>query len=147
MITLYTDAATNPKTKDTGIGISYRYDVHHYQLSIPLLHHYTNHEGEFIALIIALDTLISENLNNTNDALFIYSDSKTLIDAILLQQLHNKTLKELLTIINYRLSQFSNVHLQWISEQKNKEADTLARQALHQVSHSSLPHPLNIHHF
>lgn len=128
MIKLYTDASTKGKNGPSGVGIVIMKDGQQIQISRPLIHNYTNHEAEFLALIIALDYILTKTWQE--EFIFAFSDSKIVVDSIhknyVKQESYQKYYRTLATLIQ----KCSFFEISWLSEQENKGADHLARQAL-----------------
>lgn len=135
---IYIDASCHPKTRQCGVGIVIQTKTKHETFSIPLLCHYNNHEAEFIALNITLRYLKDEFID---ESIIIHSDSQTVVEAYSHQRVKNAALKELYYIAQQRLKALPHVFIQWIPEKQNKEADRLARNAMH--ASKRLVHPLN----
>lgn len=136
MIQLYIDASTEVTTGISGVGIVVKYQQKTTQYAIPLINHYTNHEAEFIALIISLT--IAKNYHDPH--LYIFSDSQTIVDALSHHSIHHPNLKELLYIAKQRCSSFETCEISWLSEKNNKGADHLARQACQQAKRNHHQH-------
>lgn len=136
---LYIDASTQVTTGISGVGIHF-VGENQASYAIPLLEHYTNHEAEFIALIIAL-RLYHES--NQPSPLLIFTDSQTLADAVTHHRVQNKHLKELLYIVQQRLKNIKEWHMTWIPEKKNQAADRLARKACQLAEKEKVHDPLN----
>lgn len=129
MLKIYTDAAVKASTGRAGIGFVVTGDGTYEQVAVPLKgNDWNNHLAEFEAIERALNWIIEKDWNN--QTVFLYSDSKTAVDA-----LHKKFAKQPLfqtytdTILTL-LEQFPVCVTEWIPEKNNKGADNLARQAL-----------------
>ncbi|MCP0886172.1 ribonuclease HI family protein [Ligilactobacillus sp. WILCCON 0076] len=124
MIKLYTDAATRKDLSSAGILIIHK-NIQ-LQLKYPLKA-MDNHEAEFLAVIKGLTETLAQF--NSTEAIFLYSDSKIVIDSINKQ--YSKHYSTQLQQILLLLEKFSLVTYQWIPEKQNQGAHTLALQALH----------------
>lgn len=127
MLKVYIDAATNPDLKLSGGGIVISGEGIYQQLTIPLSAA-TNHEAEFEILLYALDYLVNQQL--TQDSIFLYSDSKTVVQTIDKNYSRNARFQDYLRAFQDIETAFSLLLIQWLPEKQNKGADHLARQAL-----------------
>lgn len=146
MIQIYTDASTKGHPGPSGVGILIVHQHQQVPLSIPLIQHYTNHEAEFIAQILALHYLY-ERFNIKGEWITLYSDSKAVIEAQ--HKAYSKSHADYLTTLLDVQKKFPQLMTQWIPESKNKGADQLARQALAKVLKTKKPiiDPLNIYRY
>lgn len=87
-----------------------------------------NHSAEFQILQQALS--YCQDNKWEDELIFIYSDSKTVVDAVSKKYTKQSAYLPILTSILNQLTNFTQVSIQWIPEQENKEADHYARRAL-----------------
>lgn len=127
MLRLYIDAATKGNPGPSGGGIVLIGQTIHEQLHVDL-GICTNHEAEFKILIAALTYILEKN--EPNQTIFIYSDSKTVVQTITKNHSKNPIFAQYLEQFQQLEVHFPLLLLQWIPENKNKGADMLARQAL-----------------
>lgn len=128
MIKINTDAAYNPNTQETGIGIHIVHDNHRELIKIFVSEVTDNHIAEFIALIAAIN-YIQTNLD-TNQIITYQSDSKIVIQSIEKQYVKNIEYKKLLDYILSIINEYPTFFASWIPEAQNRGADSLAKQAL-----------------
>lgn len=131
MIKIYIDAATNQSTNTSAGGMivikdKQQQQIHHSLMSI------TNNEAEFEMLVFALNYSLSNNWQN--QTIFIYSDSKIVIQSIEKKYAKDERFKPFLTNILSLMNQFDLLFIEWIEEKQNKGADHLAKQALQKRS-------------
>ena len=88
----------------------------------------SNHQAEFHAFYELLTYLIQHNY--INETIFVYSDSKILVQTVDKNYTNNENFQEIFQKIQALLPNFPLLILQWIPESKNKGADQLARQGL-----------------
>ncbi|MDL4839733.1 ribonuclease HI family protein [Aquibacillus rhizosphaerae] len=129
MLEVYTDGASSgdPGPSGAGIYIKNGKEQHEYMYYIGEL---SNHEAEFWAVIKALD-VCKENF--PNEILSLRSDSKLVVDMIEKEFTKNKNFSPLLEEILKRIQTFPHFFIKWIPEKQNKNADRLARKAIHKV--------------
>lgn len=131
MFKIYTDASTKGKIGPSGVGILIIHDKEQTQLNIPLRKHYTNHQAEFIAQILAFEYL-NKNFKIKDELIQAYTDSKLVISSLEKNYADEQFQPYLVTLQKY-FAQSSTIFLKWIPEAQNKGADNLARQALSQA--------------
>lgn len=127
MIKINTDAAFNPKTQASGIGIILQGSKDQ-QVKIHYTNVFDNHSAEFIALYEAL-TLV--DLNDYDEFILYQADSKIVIDSLDKNFVKHEEYTKLLDKIMLITDKMPNFYFKWIPERQNKGADTLSRQALH----------------
>lgn len=127
MIKAYIDAATKGDPGPSGAGILLVGQNLHKQIhqALPVLN---NHQAEFYAFYELLSYLIEHNY--FHETIFVYSDSKILVQTVDKNYTNNKNFQEIFQKIQTLLPKFPLLILQWIPENKNKGADKLARQGL-----------------
>lgn len=127
MLEVYVDGATqgNPGPSGAGVfvkGKKVKKEAQYYLGTV------TNHEAELIALIRALE-LCHETF--PDQILSIRSDSKLVVDMVEKRYIKNANFQPLLLQILQLMDKFPYCFIKWIPDQKNKNADRLARNALH----------------
>ena len=127
MLQIYTDAATQNQTGPSGVGILIIHQKQQIQLSIPLIKHYTNHQAEFIAQIIAFK-YIYQKFKNYDELLLFHTDSKIVAQTIGKNHA-TANFADLYQDLQGYYAQ-ANAFCKWIPESQNKGADNLAKQAL-----------------
>lgn len=127
MIKAYIDASTKGSPGLSGAGILLVGDDLHRQLAFPLPE-LTNHQAEFATFLKLLELLLEDDLQD--ETIFVYSDSKILVQTVDKNYTNNPDFQHLFTEIQQLLPNFNLLILQWIPESKNKGADHLARQGL-----------------
>lgn len=127
MIKAYIDASTKGNPGPSGAGLLIVTDNGQEQkaLPLPIL---TNHQAEFAAFQALLELLMAEKRNH--ETIFVYSDSKVLVQTIDKNHTNNPDFLPFLQEIQHLLPHFQMLILQWLPESKNKGADNLARQGL-----------------
>lgn len=130
MIKAYIDASTKGNPGPSAGGILLVGENLHIQKSIPLPI-LTNHQAEFATFVALLDDLIAHD--QTQETIFIYTDSKILAETIEKDYTNNMNFKSYLSEIQEKLPLFNLVIIQWIPESQNKGADHLARQGLQKL--------------
>ena len=127
MIKIYIDAATNQSTQKSAGGMLLLNDGQQIQKHHPL-NAKTNNEAEFEMLVKTLEVLIEDN--RQSETIFIYTDSRIVIESIKKEYAKDERFKVHLNNILQLRTQFSALFIEWIEEKNNKGADNLARQAL-----------------
>lgn len=127
MIKIFIDAATNQTTNTSAGGMLFLRDGQQLQKHVPLLAE-TNNEAEFEMMVKTLEFLISEDFQN--ETIFIYTDSKIVMESLHKEYAKDSRFKVLLEIILKLSHEFPSLFIEWIEEKNNKGADNLARQAL-----------------
>jgi len=129
MLKIYTDAAVKGNPGKAGIGFVLIGKERYEQLAFPLEgDQWNNHLAEMEAIKQALSWSVNEQL--TDQLLFLYSDSKTAIEAINKKYAKNPQFQIYTEEILSLMEQFPAYVAEWIPEKDNKGADNLARQAL-----------------
>ncbi|KHF39849.1 reverse transcriptase-like protein [Halalkalibacter okhensis] len=126
MIDIYIDGASagDPGPSGAGIFINYKNGkVENH--SIPL-GQMSNHEAEYEALITALDLCIERGIKMVS----FRTDSKLIDDAIEKRYVKNKRFQPYLEKAIARIDQFELFFMKWVPSNQNKNADSLARQAI-----------------
>ncbi|SJZ38518.1 ribonuclease HI [Pilibacter termitis] len=127
MIKIYVDAATHTEKKLSGGGIVFIENGKQTQHSFPL-YATNNHEAEFEVLLLSLKILLEQE--KTNESIFLFSDSKTVVASLDKGFTKNPRFIPYLTEFLELEKNFSLLIVQWIPENQNKGADNLARQGL-----------------
>ncbi|MBO0421127.1 ribonuclease HI family protein [Vagococcus fluvialis] len=127
MIKIFIDAATNQTTNTSAGGMLFLRNGQQLQKHVPLLAE-TNNEAEFEMMVKTLEFLISEDFQN--ETIFIYTDSKIVMESLHKEYAKDSRFKVHLEIILKLNNEFPSLFIEWIEEKNNKGADNLARQAL-----------------
>ncbi|MBO0476245.1 ribonuclease HI family protein [Vagococcus sp. DIV0080] len=135
MIKIFIDAATHQSKALSAGGMVLIKDNKQEQIHQPLSAS-TNNEAEFEMLVFALTHLRNQSL--TNEIIFIYTDSKIVIESLQKKYAKDPRFSKHLATILELSSQFPTLFIEWIDEKDNKGADNLARQGLQKAlkSHS-----------
>ena len=135
MITLQTDAAYQAKNKSAGLAgiLSHQGQKETFQYFLTEVD--DNHQAEFLALVKALDLI--ERMGWHSEIIIIKTDSQILASSINKRFVKSKSYQHLLAEILHYLDNYSESIITWVSENDNKQADYLAKQALHQQISSS----------
>lgn len=127
MIKIFIDAATNQTTNTSAGGMLFLRNGQQLQKHVPLLAE-TNNEAEFEIMVKTLEFLINEDFQN--ETIFIYTDSKIVMESLYKEYAKDSRFKVHLKIILKLSHEFPSLFIEWIEEKNNKGADNLARQAL-----------------
>ena len=125
MIELYTDGASAGNPGISGIGIYITGEGYSLKLSEPIPP-CDNHTAEFMAFIRGLE----EAAKLSNGILSARSDSQLVVQAVEKQFVKNPAYKPLLKKALKLISNFEYFFIKWISDDTNKAADALAREAI-----------------
>lgn len=131
MIRVAIDASVDGQYGAAGIGVLWVEAGEQQQLAFPLEQHMDNHEAEFWALFQVL-TLIKA-AGKTKEWVVCQTDSKIVYEAVQKQFHKREPYKSVLALILPLLSEMPQFNLKWVSEQQNRGADRLARQAMHKA--------------
>ncbi|PYZ95217.1 ribonuclease HI [Salipaludibacillus keqinensis] len=126
MIEVYIDGGSAGDPGPSGVGVFIKGNGHviRHSFSLPNM---SNHEAEFHACIKALDVCIDHGFK----LISIRSDSKVVVDAIEKEYVKNTKFKPLLEkILADMTNNFDYAFIKWIPSKQNKEADTLAKEAI-----------------
>lgn len=126
MIDVYIDGASagDPGPSGAGVFINYKNgQVENHAIPLGTM---SNHEAEYEALIIALELCVERDLKVVS----FRTDSKLIDDAIEKRYVKNKRFQLYLEKALTRIDQFDLFFLKWIPSNQNKNADSLARQAI-----------------
>ncbi|MBU5594198.1 ribonuclease HI family protein [Amphibacillus sp. MSJ-3] len=126
MLEIYVDGASAGNPGPSGIGFLIK-NKQIYLENYVYIGQSTNHEAEFKALIYALNFCLD---HFPNEILSIRSDSKLLVDAIEKGYVKKEPFQTLLREVQVKMDFFPYCFIKWISDQQNKQADRLARQAI-----------------
>lgn len=126
MVEIQVDGASrgNPGLSGAGVVIKDGDTIHEYCFSLGNL---SNHEAEFMAVILAL-RLCKENYQAR--ILAFQSDSQVVVDAMEKNYVKNELFKPLLDEIIILQHDFPHTFIKWIPSEQNKHADRLAREAI-----------------
>lgn len=125
MIKLYTDAGLNT---NLNLGVVAYVIKHNNDIYKKALHHDSqdNHYLEFLALKLALETIIDHQWND--DLLLIHSDSQIVIDS--LDKSYSKHYQPILDEILLELQQFPSYFAKHIADKDNGAAHALVHQKM-----------------
>lgn len=127
MIELFTDGASAGNPGLSGIGIFFRGEGYHEQISeaIPATN---NHIAEFTAFVRGLEEV------QKRGATFVAakSDAKIVVDAINKNYVKNPEYRPFLARALAIIETFDVFYIEWLPDRQNKAADTLARRAIQQ---------------
>ncbi|WP_186577758.1 ribonuclease HI family protein [Aquibacillus kalidii] len=128
MLEIYTDGASSGDPGPSGVGVVIKNgkDIYEYMEYVGIL---SNHETEFHAVIKALEICSKEF---PNEILSLRSDSKLVVDVIEKDFTKNQKFQPLLEQIQVKAQSFPYFFIKWIPEKQNKNADRLARRAIHE---------------
>lgn len=126
MLRTYIDGASNPKTRQSAVGILILEEGQQEQIGEQLAEFLNNHEAELAALHRLLELLLEAG--KEEDTILCHSDSKMLVNAVhkRYSKSHDSHLQQVLQL----LSRFPHFYLKWVPEKDNRGADQLARNAL-----------------
>lgn len=127
MIKVYTDGASQGDPGPSGAGIWIQADGEILEYSIPLPS-MSNHEAEFHAVIEALKICLDKFPDRI---ISLRSDAKAVVDIINKGHTKNKKFRPLLLQVNTMSASFSLFFIKWIPHTNNKNADMLAKRAIH----------------
>lgn len=127
MIEVYFDGASAGNPGPSGAGIFIKGDGHVERSSIPLPA-MSNHEAEFHAFILALEICLQKGFKTVS----FRTDSDLVNRAIEREFVKNKAYVPLFEKAFNLTKQFDLFFLKWIPSSENKNADELARKAIHQ---------------
>lgn len=128
MIRVSIDASVDGQIGAAGVGILWIENGKQNQISIPLTNKMDNHEAEFWALYHLLTLIIREE--KTAELILCKTDSKVVYEAVQKRFHKRDPYKSILEQLLVLLDQIPQFNLQWVSDQQNKGADRLARQAM-----------------
>nr|WP_295971936.1 reverse transcriptase-like protein [uncultured Bacillus sp.] len=129
MIEVYFDGASagNPGPSGAGIFINENGKLEHY--SIPL-NNMSNHEAEFHAFLNALQICREKGYQTVS----FRTDSELVNRAVEKEFVKNPVFAPLLEKALKLIQEFDLFFLKWISSKENKNADELARAAIHKFN-------------
>ncbi|MBB6452615.1 ribonuclease HI [Salirhabdus euzebyi] len=127
MIEVYTDGASkgNPGTSGAGVYIKAKEENFEHIFPLGTL---SNHEAEFMAVIKALE-VCKESF--PEEILSLRSDSQIVVNVVDNDYTKNKSFLPYLDKIRELSASFPHFFIKWIPEKNNKNADQLARKAIH----------------
>ncbi len=130
MLTIYMDAAFDPKTGEAGLayviidGQSRQYNKYYCSKLMD------NHQAEFVCLRQVLRDLLLVK-SSLNQVLAIKTDSKIVADSFDKGYVKSNNYQAYLSEILQLADQFDLIFVTWLPEKKNRQADGFAKQALH----------------
>ncbi|MCL7746022.1 reverse transcriptase-like protein [Halalkalibacter alkaliphilus] len=126
MIDVYIDGASAGDPGPSGAGIFINYKNGQVENHSVPLGQMSNHEAEYEALIIALDLCIDRGIKIAS----FRTDSKLIDDALEKRYVKNKRFQPYLEKAISRIDEFELFFMKWVPSNQNKNADSLARQAI-----------------
>lgn len=128
MVQIFTDGAAQGNPGNAAIGIVLKDNEKNTTMHFShFIGTYDTQQAEFIAVIYALK--LAKQYHMTS--IILHTDSKTVVDSIdkayIKQPLYQPLLNEILNL----LTEFDLFFIKWIARHENKNADHLAKQALH----------------
>lgn len=127
MISIYIDGASKGHPGDSGIGFVIKNNQERIE-GYAYIGVSTNHEAEFKALIYGLDIC---QKYFPDQIISVRSDSKLVVDLVNRGNYKKEPFKSLLAEAMIKVDSFPHCFVKWIPEQQNKQADRLARHAIH----------------
>ncbi|PSL51358.1 ribonuclease HI [Salsuginibacillus halophilus] len=128
MIRVYIDGASAGDPGPSGAGIYYINERGETVRQAFKLTDMSNHEAEFYALLYALKVLRKDG----NRAAAFYTDSQLVDDAVNDGKVKNRAYQPVLESILKASADFDLFFVNWVPSSKNREADQLARKAIHE---------------
>ncbi|MBS4176623.1 reverse transcriptase-like protein [Lederbergia citrea] len=126
MVEVYIDGASAGDPGASGAGIFIKNNGQTEAFSIPL-GIMSNHEAEFHALIKSLEICLERGYSIVS----VRSDSLAVVGAVEKEHARNDKYKKLLANALKLASEIELFFIKWIPSKQNKQADQLARQAIH----------------
>ncbi|GIN70114.1 ribonuclease H [Bacillus sp. J14TS2] len=126
MLEVYIDGASAGNPGPSGAGIFIKNEGSTESYSFPL-GEMENHEAEFHALLKALEICVKEGASIVS----VRSDSSAVVQAVERQFVRNKKYQPFLSEILHTITEFDLFFIKWIPSKENKQADLLARKAIH----------------
>jgi ribonuclease HI len=128
MIEVYFDGASAGNPGPSGAGVFIKANGQVIRHSIPL-EEMSNHEAEFHAFLLALQICIQNGYRTVS----FRTDSELVNRAVEKEFVKNKTFAFLLEEALILTKQFDLFFLKWVPSRENKNADELARAAIHRT--------------
>ncbi len=126
MTEVYIDGASAGDPGPSGAGIFIKNQGENESYSIPL-GIMNNHEAEFMALIKSLELCLDRGYSIVS----VRSDSTAVVNAVEKEYARNKKYRPLLEEALMIAAKFDLFFIKWIPSKQNKNADQLARMAIH----------------
>ncbi len=132
MIEVYFDGASagNPGPSGAGIFINENGKVERHSIPLDIM---SNHEAEFHAFLLALQICREKGYQTVS----LRTDSELVNRAVEKEFVKNKSFAPLLDKALNLIAEFDLFFLKWIPSKENKNADELARAAIHKPSKNS----------
>lgn len=132
MIEVYFDGASagNPGPSGAGIFINENGKVERHSIPLDIM---SNHEAEFHAFLLALQICREKRYQTVS----LRTDSELVNRAVEKEFVKNKSFAPLLDKALNLIAEFDLFFLKWIPSKENKNADELARAAIHKPSKNS----------
>lgn len=127
MLEIYTDGASKGNPGPSGIGFVIKQNKMRIEAD-KYIGVSTNHEAEFRALLYVLDYCIE---NYPDQILSIRTDSKLVVDLIDRGTYKKEPFASLVSQAIDKMDTFQHCFIKWVPEAQNKQADKLAKQAIH----------------
>lgn len=127
MIKINIDGSTHPKYKISVGCFVIKHDETTLIETFPL-DAVDNHTAEFQTLLTTLEYCLDNQLHN--ELIFIYSDSKIVVNSFNKHYVKNAEFELYLEKILSLSSEFPLLSIEWIPENQNKQADHHAKRAL-----------------
>jgi ribonuclease HI len=129
LIEIYFDGASagNPGPSGAGIFINDNGSVERHSLPLDIM---SNHEAEFHAFLFALQIARDKGYQSVS----FRTDSELINRAVEKEFVKNKAFAPLLDKALTLIAEFDLFFLKWIPSKENKNADELARAAIHKTS-------------
>ncbi|MEK3886093.1 reverse transcriptase-like protein [Bacillus sp. FSL K6-3431] len=127
MVEVYIDGASagDPGLSGVGIFIKNNGEVNSFSIPIGIK---DNHEAEFLALISSLEICLEKKFTTIS----VRSDSTAVVNAVEKAYVRNVKYRPLLNKALDLASRLDLFFIKWIPSKENKQADQLARKAIHQ---------------
>jgi len=129
---IYIDAATHNQKGPTAISYVINNNNQKFIQSKYVGDQFDNHEGEWLALINALE--YAELLSI--ESVIVYTDSKVVADSMEKDQLKHSKYEGFHLKAKLIAHRFELCLVNWSARKKNKEADLHAKQCLYEAMHS-----------
>ncbi len=126
MLHLYIDGASAGNPGPSGVGLFIKKGKMRRHIAIPI-EPTNNHTAEFIALAYGIQEIQSFQPS----ILFIYSDSKAVVEGVEKRYAKNKVHADILHDVFSFLDTIDHFFIQWIPTKENRAADQLAKEAIH----------------
>jgi len=132
MLIIYTDGASRGNPGHSALGaVAYKDGIKLFAIS-EYLGINTNNYAEYMAAIRALEEL--QKMNLQNESVRLHADSKLLVEQVRgAWKVKHPNIKPLYTKLKKLLESFPDIEFVHVPREKNKEADSLANEALNAI--------------